>query len=66
MPKLKTKKSAAKRFKKTAGSVIKRGKASRRHILSNKNRKRKRHLRKPGHVAKSNLKAVKKIIAVAR
>ena len=45
MPKLKTKKAAAKRFRKRAGGGIKRGKAVLRHILTKKNQKRKRHLR---------------------
>ena len=45
MPKLKTHKGAAKRFKKTASGKIVRHKAMRRHILTTKSRTRKRHLR---------------------
>lgn len=45
MPKLKTNKSAAKRFKKTATGRFKRGHSHLRHILTKKPRKRKRHLR---------------------
>jgi large subunit ribosomal protein L35 len=45
MPKLKTKRAAAKRFKKLAGGGFKRSRAFRRHILTKKNTKRKRHLR---------------------
>ena len=45
MPKLKTKRGAAKRFRKRAGGGIKRGQAFLRHILTKKNTKRKRHLR---------------------
>ena len=45
MPKLKSKRAAAKRFRKRAGGGIKRGKAFLRHILTKKNTKRKRHLR---------------------
>jgi large subunit ribosomal protein L35 len=45
MPKMKTRRGAAKRFSVTGSGKIKRGKANRRHILSTKNRKRKRHLR---------------------
>ncbi len=45
MPKLKTKRAAAKRFKKRPGGAIKRGQAFLRHILTKKNTKRKRHLR---------------------
>lgn len=45
MPKLKTKKTVAKRFRKTASGKLKRGKAYRRHILTSKTRKQKRHLK---------------------
>jgi len=45
MPKLKTKRGAAKRFRKRAGGGIKRGRAFLRHILTKKKTKRKRHLR---------------------
>ena len=44
MPKLKTHKGAAKRFKKTGTGKIKRSKAFKRHILTSKPTKRKRHL----------------------
>jgi len=46
MPKIKTNRGAAKRFKKTAGG-FKRNKSHRRHILTKKSTKRKRHLRSP-------------------
>jgi large subunit ribosomal protein L35 len=45
MPKMKTKKSAAKRFKVRASGSIKRGQAFKRHILTKKSTKTKRHLR---------------------
>ncbi|MBM4142012.1 MAG: 50S ribosomal protein L35 [Lentisphaerae bacterium] len=45
MPKQKTKKAAAKRFKRTAGGKIRYGKAGASHLLSSKTRKRKRGLR---------------------
>ena len=45
MPKLKSHRGAAKRFKKTATGKITRGKAFRRHILTSKSRSRKRGLR---------------------
>ncbi len=45
MPKLKTHRGAAKRFKKTGTGKIKRTQAFRRHILTSKPKKRKRHLR---------------------
>ena len=45
MPKMKTKKSAAKRFRVRAGGSIKRGQAFKRHILTKKTTKNKRQLR---------------------
>ncbi len=45
MPKMKTNKGAAKRFKKTGTGKISRSKAFRRHILTSKTTKRKRNLR---------------------
>jgi large subunit ribosomal protein L35 len=47
MPKMKTHKGAQKRFKVTASGKIKRGQAGKRHLLSHKSGKRKRHLRAP-------------------
>ncbi|ACB85394.1 50S ribosomal protein L35 [Natranaerobius thermophilus] len=47
MPKMKTHKGAAKRFKKTGKGKIKRRKAFKSHILTKKTPKRKRNLRKP-------------------
>ena len=46
MPKLKTHRGAAKRFKKTGTGKFKRGSAYKRHILTSKTTKRKRQLRK--------------------
>lgn len=45
MPKIKTNKGAAKRFKITANGRIKRGQAHKRHILTKKSQTRKRDLR---------------------
>jgi large subunit ribosomal protein L35 len=45
MPKMKTKKSAAKRFRVRPGGTVKRGQAFKRHILTKKSTKVKRHLR---------------------
>jgi len=45
MPKLKSHRGAAKRFKKTASGKFKRTKAFRRHILTSKPKHRKRHMR---------------------
>lgn len=46
MPKMKTKKAVAKRFKKTANGKLKYHKVGRRHLASSKTRARKRNLRK--------------------
>ena len=46
MPKMKTNRAAAKRFKKTGSGNLKRNKAYRRHILTKKSAKTKRNLRK--------------------
>ena len=51
MPKIKTRRGAAKRFKVTGSGRIVRGKAFRRHIMTKMTRKRKRHLRKKTLVA---------------
>jgi len=58
MPKLKTRRSLAKRFKISKTGKIKRQKASRGHLLTKKSRKRKRQLRKSGLVAKADKKVV--------
>lgn len=58
MPKQKTKKSMAKRFKKTGSGKIKRTSAGGAHILTNKNRKQKRGLRGSSLVSKSDQERV--------
>ena len=55
MPKMKTKKSAAKRFEVRASGSIKRGQAMKRHILTKKSTKNKRHLRGPTAVHETNM-----------
>ena len=62
MPKLKTNRAAAKRFKKTGTGKLKRMKAYKSHILTKKSTKRKRNLRKATLVDHTNLKAMKKIL----
>ncbi len=62
MPKMKTQRSAAKRFKKTASGKIKRYKAYRTHILTKMSPKRKRKLRKAGLVSKADTKRVQKLL----
>jgi large subunit ribosomal protein L35 len=62
MPKLKTHRGAAKRFKKTASGKIKRSKAYKSHILTKKTTKRKRGLDMPGLVSKADQKNVSAMI----
>jgi large subunit ribosomal protein L35 len=66
MPKMKTKKSAAKRFKIRSGGSIKRSQAYMRHILTKKSTKRKRHLRGTTGVHDSNKRAVRSMLPYAR
>ena len=62
MPKMKSNRGAAKRFKKTAGG-IKRGQSHRRHILTKKSTKRKRQLRSPSMVAKADVRMATRMLA---
>ncbi len=62
MPKVKTKRAAAKRFKKTASGELKRNKAYKSHILTKKTTKRKRNLRKATMTDATNVKNMKKIL----
>ena len=62
MPKIKTNRGAAKRFKITGSGKIARRKAFANHILTKKSNKRKRNLRKSTLVDSSNLKQVAKLI----
>jgi len=60
MPKLKTRKAVAKRFKITKRGKVKRMKAGRSHILTKKSRTRKRHLRKATLASKAFEKRIKR------
>lgn len=62
MPKIKTNRGAAKRFKKTASGKIKRSSAFTSHILTSKTRKRKRQLRSSSLVAAVDQKNIAKLI----
>ncbi|MBU0687796.1 MAG: 50S ribosomal protein L35 [Candidatus Margulisbacteria bacterium] len=62
MPKLKTRKAAAKRFKKTGTGKIKRGNTNRRHILESKSKKNKRQGRRDVVISPSDVKRVKKML----
>lgn len=62
MPKMKTNRGAAKRFKTTGSGKIVRSKAYCSHILTKKTTKRKRNLRKSGLVDETNVKGIKRIM----
>jgi len=62
MPKMKSHRGAAKRFKIKKSGVIKRNKAFKSHILNKKSSKRKRKLRKAGILVPSNAKVVRKML----
>ncbi|KDR95535.1 large subunit ribosomal protein L35 [Peptoclostridium litorale DSM 5388] len=58
MPKMKTHRGAAKRFKKTGSGKLKRSKAFRRHILTKKSAKTKRNLRQATVVSDGDMKRI--------
>lgn len=62
MPKMKSHKGAAKRFKLTGTGKLKRSKAFKSHILTKKSQKRKRNLRKAGYVSTTQVKVMKKLL----
>ena len=66
MPKLKTHRGAAKRFKKTATGKFKRGKAYKSHILTKKTSKRRRHLDMDTYVSDADEKTVRMMLPNAR
>jgi len=65
MPKMKTKKSAAKRFVVRPGGTVKRGQAFKRHILTKKTTKNKRHLRGSVGVHASDVQSVRAMLPFA-
>ncbi len=62
MPKLKTKRGAAKRFRRTGKGGYKRGQSHLNHILTKKTPKRKRQLRSTLQVADADVKSVKQML----
>lgn len=62
MPKLKTNRGAAKRFRGKANGSFKRGQSHLRHILTKKSSKRKRQLGKIDTIAEADVKAVRKLL----
>ena len=61
MPKIKTNRAAAKRFKVTGTGKLKRNKAYKSHILTKKSTKRKRNLRQATITDATNVKNMKKL-----
>ena len=66
MAKMKTRRSAAKRFKVTGSGKLKRNKAYKRHILTKKSPKRKRNLRKAAMTDSTNVKQMFKCMPYAK
>ena len=62
MPKIKTNRAAAKRFKVTGTGKLKRNKAYKSHILTKKSTKRKRNLRQATITDGTNVKNMKKVL----
>lgn len=65
MPKMKTKKAAAKRFKKSGSGKFKYKSQGTRHILTKKSAKRKRKLRHPGVVSEAEVPRLNKLLPYA-
>lgn len=66
MPKMKTKRAAAKRFKTTGTGKLMKMNANTSHILNNKTTKRKRQLRKAVEVDESNVKMMKRLLPYSK
>ena len=62
MPKMKTNRGAAKRFKKTASGGYKRAQSHKNHILTKKSTKRKRHLRTIEQVADADISMLRRMM----
>jgi large subunit ribosomal protein L35 len=65
MPKMKTKSSAKKRFRVRPGGTVKRGQAFKRHILTKKSTKNKRHLRGATGVHESDMGSIARMLPSA-
>ena len=63
MPKMKSNRGAAKRLRKTGSGKIRRMRAYKSHILTKKDRKRKRRLRTATLVAKADQKRARRLLA---
>ena len=65
MPKQKTNRGAAKRFRLTGKGKVRRMKANKSHLLTKKSPKRKRNLRKSGLVDSTNVRAIRRLLPYA-
>jgi len=63
MPKIKTRKATAKRFRLTAGGEVRRNKSNKGHLLTDKTRKRKRKLRKSTLVSSADKARIRRQLA---
>jgi large subunit ribosomal protein L35 len=66
MPKMKTHRGAAKRFKVTGSGKLRRKKAYNSHLFTTKNAKRLRHLGKPTDVAPADDANVRKVLGIGK
>ena len=64
MPKMKTRKAIAARFKLTGSGKLKRTRPGRRHILTKKTSKRKRQLARPGLIHETILHTYKRLMCI--
>lgn len=64
MPKMKTRKAVAARFRVTATGLLKKSQPGKRHKLTNKTSKRKRQLRQPTYVSDTQLKTYKLLMGM--
>jgi large subunit ribosomal protein L35 len=62
MPKLKSHKGVAKRFKRTGTGKIKHKQTGKSHLLTHKTRSRKRHLKAAGLVSKADQQTIKRLL----
>ena len=65
MPKMKSKQAATKRFKVRSGGSIKRAHATKRHILTKRTTKNKRHLRGMVTINESDVKEIRRMMPYA-
>ncbi|MAG21226.1 MAG: 50S ribosomal protein L35 [Candidatus Marinimicrobia bacterium] len=64
MPKMKTRRGAAKRFSVTASGKVRKNKANKAHLLTRKSQDRKRNLRHGDNVSSADKKRVKKMLGI--